>query len=57
MCGIKNMKRGMHRGDCGCGCGERKVYTKTEQLEMLKERKKTMELEIVAIDELIDELS
>lgn len=55
MCGIKNINRGMHHG--GCGCGERKVYTKKEQLEILKERKKTMELEIVAIDELIDELN
>lgn len=57
MCGIKNINKGMHHGDFGCGCGERKVYTKKEQLEILKERKKTMELEIVAIDELIDELS
>lgn len=55
MCGIKNINRGMHHG--GCGCGERKVYTKKEQLEILKERKKTMELEIMAIDELIDELN
>lgn len=55
MCGIKNINRSMYYG--GCGCGDRKIYTKKEKLGMLKERKKTMELEIVAIDELIDELN
>jgi len=51
-------------GDCNCGCGSdchdhgpRKMLTKQEMIEKLKNYKEELKKELVAVEERIEELS
>ncbi len=52
MCGIKNM----HHGQCDCG-GGRKLFTKEEKIEKLKQYQNDLEKELSAVKETLQELA
>lgn len=52
MCGIKNM----HHGQCDCGSG-RKLFTKEEKIEKLKQYQDDLEKELEAVKETLLEMT
>lgn len=52
MCGIKNI----HPGHCSC-TGERKMFTKEEKIEKLKQYQDDLEKELEAVKETLQELA
>lgn len=43
--------RGMAKGMCGCGCGERRFLSKKEKVEMLEEYKESLKSELEGVEE------
>jgi tmRNA-binding protein len=56
MCGIKQHKMEMNEINCDCG-GVRKLLTKKEKIEKLKQYQENLEQELVAVRETLQSLT
>jgi len=56
MCGVRQIRSEPHGKDCECG-GVRKLLTKQEKIEKLKQYQKDLELELIAVKETLQSLT
>jgi hypothetical protein len=55
MCGIKKIVPEGHMNDCGCGV--RKLFTRQEKIEKLRQYQKELEQELLAVKEMLQSMT